>query len=157
MRLSRLLIATVLVWFAGILPASLQVQAADSRILKVLPHYLDAQGRHTLSPSLYERDAYQALLRKNPSKISGLRFDIHWRADRKASTPATLRMELRTSKHQGTDVIVLETPLPAKRSRGWTPLTLDSDAYRAAGDIQAWHATIREGDKVLAESSSFLW
>ena len=37
--------------------------ARPGKISKVLPHWLDLQGRHTLSPSLLERDAYQAKLR----------------------------------------------------------------------------------------------
>src|SRR5437762_14075294 len=47
------------------------------KILKVLPHYLDHKGRHTVSPSLYERDAYHAWLRKNLDARSSLRFDVH--------------------------------------------------------------------------------
>ena len=46
----------------------------------MLPHYLDKEGRHTLSPSLYERDAYQAILRQNPEKRGGMRFDVQWKA-----------------------------------------------------------------------------
>ena len=50
--------------------------ADGARVVKVLPHFLDLQGRHTLSPSLFERDAYQALLRKNPGQRSAVRFDV---------------------------------------------------------------------------------
>lgn len=151
-------------WFASLLSltlfaglGALPATAADSRILKVLPHFLDAQGRQALSPSLYERDAYQALLRKHPEQVSTLRFDIHWKAVRHAGGHPVLRLEVRTSKHQGTDVIVLEQPLPAKSSGGWTPLTLDRAVYRDAGNIQAWRATLRDGETQLAESKSFLW
>src|SRR6266567_3807500 len=63
---------------------ALGTEAASGRIIKVLPHLLDRGGRHTLSPSLYERDAYQAFLRKNPGQCSGLRFDIQWKANRVA-------------------------------------------------------------------------
>ena len=52
--------------------------SAASRISKVLPHLLDKQGLHTLSPSLLERDAYQAQLRSNPDQCSGIRFDVKW-------------------------------------------------------------------------------
>lgn len=137
--------------------APLRLAAAESRIVKVLPHFLDQQGRHALSPSLYERDAYQAQLRKHPEQISALRFDIHWRAARTAGSHPVLRLELRTATHQGKDVLVLEAPLPSKGSRGWTPLNLDANAYRDAGEIQAWRATLQDGGKVLAESKSFLW
>ena len=39
---------------------------AEAKISKVLPHWLDKKGRHTLSPSLFERDAYQAQLPRQP-------------------------------------------------------------------------------------------
>ena len=68
-------------------------EAATGRIIKVLPHLLDRDGRHTLSPSLYERDAYQAFLRKNPEQCSGLRFDVHWKAKRVAGTRLLLRVD----------------------------------------------------------------
>lgn len=155
MRLSRL--RSLLVLLSALSVASVPLAAAESKILKVLPHLLDLQGRHALSPSLYERDAYQAVLRKHPDRISALRFDIHWKAARTSGGHPVLRMELRTSKHQGNDVVILESPLPDRGNRGWTPLTLDGPAYRDAGEIQAWRATIRNGDQVLAESKSFLW
>ncbi len=50
--LSALLLATA--WSAT---------AAPAKVIKVLPHFLDQKGRHALSPSLYDRDAYQAHLR----------------------------------------------------------------------------------------------
>ena len=131
--------------------------AADNQILKVLPQFLDSKGRHALSPSLFERDAYQAELRKHPDRISALQFNIHWKSARTHGSQPVLRLEVRTSLHQGPDVLVLESPLPAKRNRGWTLLTLDAAAYRNAGDIQAWRATVSEGNRVLAESKSFLW
>ena len=31
--------------------------AGSGKLLKVLPHFLDREGRHALSPSLFERDA----------------------------------------------------------------------------------------------------
>ncbi|PYI85852.1 MAG: hypothetical protein DME26_10040, partial [Verrucomicrobia bacterium] len=62
------------------------------KILKVLPRYLDHKGRHTVSPSLYERDAYQAWLRKNPDARSGLRFDVQWKA--RGLKEVKLRVEL---------------------------------------------------------------
>ena len=80
-RSAAVLIACLL----GLLAVS--ATAAEGRIVKVLPHYLDAKGRHTLAPSLYERDAYQAHLRKNPDLCKALRFDIHWK------TPSDVRKQ----------------------------------------------------------------
>ena len=59
----------------GALPAG----AAIGKVNKVLPHFLDLDGRHSRSPSLFDRDAYQAKLRQQPELCSGVRFDIHWR------------------------------------------------------------------------------
>src|SRR5687768_7947766 len=70
----------------------------DARISKVLPHFLDRDGKHTLWPSLYERDAYQAHLRKTPEERSGLRLDILWKAKKVSSAKLVLRAELRGLK-----------------------------------------------------------
>ena len=59
---------------------TLPAVAATGRVIKVLPHFLDLKGRHSLSPSLYDRDAYQAQLRQHPEQRSALRFDVHWKA-----------------------------------------------------------------------------
>ena len=59
-----LLWLTLVCWFAAVLTAG----ASTGRVFKVLPHFLDTNGVHTLSPSLYERDAYQAHLRQHPEK-----------------------------------------------------------------------------------------
>jgi len=92
--------------------------AASGRITKVLPHLLDPQGRHTLSPSLYERDAYQAFLRANPDRCSGLRFNVQWKTREIAVSGLKLRIELRGSKEART--IVLEQPVKRRhRSSAW--------------------------------------
>ncbi len=64
--------------FVVLAASALLAHAASGKVLKVLPHFLDLQGRHALSPSLFERDAYQAHLRKNPAEVSALRFDVEW-------------------------------------------------------------------------------
>src|SRR5437868_15260401 len=67
--------------------------SASGKVMKVLPHFLDLEGRNALNPSLYERDAYQAQLRRNPKERSGLRFDIQWKS--REVTPLKLRVEMR--------------------------------------------------------------
>jgi hypothetical protein len=42
--------------------------AKPAKIVKVLPHYVDLEGRIALAPSLFERDAYQAVLRLNRTR-----------------------------------------------------------------------------------------
>lgn len=133
-------------------------QAAEARILKVLPHLLDEQGRHALAPSLYERDAYQAVLRKNPDKVSGLRFDINWRAPSSIKGPLTLRLELRTANRPESPNVVLETSVkPGILGRKWNALSLTADQYREYGTVLAWRATVLDGGRELATKTSFLW
>jgi len=130
--------------------------AASARIVKVLPHLLDLKGRHSLSPSLYERDAYQAFLRGNPDKCSALRFDVKWKAQFVASTALKLRIEIRGSKEA--KPFVVEQPIePKPWYNRWTYLNLDGESYKKAGEIIAWRATLWDGDKLLTEQKSFLW
>lgn len=136
-------------------PAAL---AADGKILKVLPHLLDQEGRHSLSPSLFERDAYQAELRRHPAKISGLRYDIQWKAHVTDTSRLKMRIQLRTASRPLTEPLVLEVPVKAGFfHRGWAKLTLDGKTYKEAGEVQAWRATLLDGDTEIGESKSFLW
>lgn len=133
--------------------------AATGKVVKVLPHFLDLKGRHTLSPSLYDRDAYQAELRQHPEKRSGIRFDVQWRA-RSASKGETaiLRVELRGSaKGDLPTQTTLETPVAITGTGHWAKLTLAGDAYREFGEITAWRATLWAGEEMLSEQKSFLW
>jgi len=130
--------------------------AAEGKVVKVLPHLLDKAGRHSLSPSLFERDAYQAELRKHPERVGGIRYDIHWKVRGATTTKLRLRLQFRTSERAGFAPIVLETPVSAK-SGGWTGLSLDAETYRKAGNVQAWRATLLDGDTEIAEQRSFLW
>ena len=130
-------------------------EAASGKIIKVLPHLLDRDGRHSLSPSLYERDAYQAFLRKHPDLCSGLRFDVQWKAKRAAGAPLLLRLEIRGKEARP---VVLEQTARRDRSyRRWNSLRVDGVSYRKLGEVLAWRATLWEGDRLLAEQKSFLW
>src|SRR5438552_7883076 len=141
MRNWRSLLLFVL--FTSALPGA---QAAAARIKKGLPHYLDKQGRHTLAPSLYERDAYQAHLRQNPRERSALRFDVNWRAAKANNSNLQLRLELRGSKGNLVKPFLLETPVKAPTFFSkWSALTLKGEAYENLGDIIAWHATLWDG------------
>ena len=143
--------------FLGLWFASFEVAtAATGKIIKVLPHYLDKEGRHSLSPSLYDRDAYQAHLRKTPSERSGLRFDVQWRSP--DAGQLKLRVEVRGGKGKELTERVLETT--ARHVGGfskWTTLTLAGEDYKKFGELAAWRATLWDGDKLLSEQKSFLW
>lgn len=134
------------------------IQAANVRIIKVLPHYLDLDGREALSPSLYERDAYQALLRKNPDLRSALRFDIQWKAGGIKVSHLNLRLELRTSKNALVRPLILEQPVKKRRwFSSWSSLLLSGPEFKDLGNILAWRATLWDGEKMIAEKKSFLW
>ena len=127
--------------------------ARPGKISKVLPHWLDLQGRHTLSPSLLERDAYQAKLRADRTLCSGIRFDIKW--TKNTSDTVKLQLELRVTGE--TKPIVRELAVKPSRRGGWDAVTLDDDAFRAIGKIIAWRVLLLNGNTELAERRSFLW
>jgi hypothetical protein len=133
--------------------------AATGRVMKVLPHFLDLEGKHTLSPSLYDRDAYQALLRDHPLKRGGIRFDIHWLTRGEAEDWLKIRVELR-GVASGTNLkqMALEASVkPAGWFGHWTSLPLQGEAYKNFGEITAWRVTLWEKDQLLSEQKSFLW
>lgn len=143
------------------LGATLSVSAATGRVVKVLPHYLDLKGRHALSPSLYDRDAYQAQLRRHPEQRSGLRFDVLWRGRAAGATELKLRAELRgTAKGNLPSQTALETEVKIGKSGAttrWASLTLAGDDYKKFGEVSAWRVTLWNGDQLVAEQKSFLW
>ena len=132
--------------------------ATTGRVIKVLPHFLDLKGRHALSPSLYDRDAYQAQLRQHPDQRSGIRFDVLWKA--KASQEATLklRVELRgIAQGNLPRQKTLETEGKPGWLGRWTSLTIGGDDYKNFGEVTAWRTTLWDGDQLLGEQKSFLW
>jgi hypothetical protein len=135
---------------------SCSVEAASAKIKKVLSFYLDREGRQSLSPSLYERDAYQAELRRKPHERSGLRFDVQWNAN--TTAPLTLRVEARGANGTQNTRIVLERDV---RKTGlfsrWTQLKMTGDEYRNFGDLVAWRVTLWQGSVLVSEQKSFLW
>ncbi len=133
--------------------------AATGRVIKVLPHFLDQQGRAALSPSLYDRDAYQVALRDHPEKRSGIRFDMQWKTKGPAWSDLKLRVELRgIAQGNLPKQMILEREVDATGlfSR-WTSMTLTGEEYKTLGEVTAWRVTLWEGDEQLGEQKSFLW
>jgi hypothetical protein len=153
------------------LALALPCGAATGRVIKVLPFYLDLQGRHTRSPSLFERDVYQAYLLQNPEKRSGMMYDVHWKTKGPTAAPLRLQVELRGIAEGNLPTqAVLEQAVPSggqKRSARllrlaglsphWTGLILSGQKYKQIGAVTAWRATLWEGDRLLGEQRSFLW
>jgi hypothetical protein len=154
MRRSRIVIL-----LSAVLAMAVSASAATTgRVSKVLPHFLDLKGRHALSPSLYDRDAYQAQLRQHPEQRSGIRFDVLWKA--KATNGATLklRVEMRgTPQGNLPRQKILETEVKPRRLGHWTSLRFDGDDYKNFGEVTAWRVTLWDGDQLAGEQKSFLW
>lgn len=152
----RQLLMTLLL--LGSLCAAGATDAISGHIVKVLPLFLDLQGHDTISPSLFDRDAYQAQLRQYPAQRSGIRFDVLWNASNTTDTKLKLRVELRGIGEHG---LPRETTLEQKVKPGifrrWTSITLGGDEYKNFGEVVAWRATLWADDKMLGEQKSFLW
>ncbi len=133
------------------------VEAAEARIIKVLPQFLDKKGMHTVAPSLFERDAYQMLLRDTPGLRSGLRFSVQHSSPGK-NQPLKLRLELRSVEGQKLVNTTKETTVTKPGFfRTWSTVEITGKEYSAFGELTAWRATLWKGDKQVAEQKSFLW
>jgi hypothetical protein len=135
-------------------------RAGTGRVIKVLPQFVDLKGRTSLSPSLYERDAYQVVLRDNPEKRSGVRFFVQWKTKGPVWQPLSLRIELRgVAQGNSPKQLVLEEPLENSASplAHWVSASLEGWAYKEFGSVTAWRVTLWEGKDLLSEQKSFLW
>ena len=135
---------------------ALPTRAATAKVVKVLPHFVDQQGRIALNPSLYERDAYQLHLRTHPEERSGLRFDVQWRS--RDASRLRMRIEVRGNRgRDGTTAVVEEEVKYHGLFTAWSHVSLTGDAYKKFGELSAWRATLWDGDQMIAEQKSFLW
>ena len=133
-------------------------EAATGRVVKVLPLFLDLKGHDAKSPSLFDRDAYQAWLRQHTNEISAIRFDVLWKASNLKGAKLKLRAELRgVGEHGLPRQTVLETEVTPGYFRSWTSLKLEDDDLRNFGSLVAWRVTLWNGDQQLGEQKSFLW
>jgi hypothetical protein len=129
--------------------------AQAGKIIKVLPHFLDLKGRASISPSLFDRDAYQAELRASTTNRSGLRFDVQWKA---SYYPAlVLRIEAKGAHGREPKLITLDQPVKHGNFSQWTSVRLTGEAYTNFGELISWRALLVNGTNVVAEQKSFLW
>src|SRR5271170_3267231 len=89
----RWLLTTLLL--LGSLARANATDAMTGHIVKVLPLFLNLKGQDAISPSLYDRDAYQVYLRAHTNEVSAIRFDVLWSTSKTGTTNLTLRLELR--------------------------------------------------------------
>ncbi len=152
MRRFHILICLLLLGSAPLLHAS------SAKVVKVLPQFLDKQGRVALAPSLYERDAYQAQLRTHPGEQSALRFCVQWKAHGVDWSKVKLRLEARGVF--GNTLVLKTFEVPVKKTgwfTTWSELKMSGEEFEKFGKLISWHATLWEGDKQIAEQKSFLW
>jgi hypothetical protein len=138
------------------------VHATDSgpggKVVKVLPLWLDQQGRTATSPSLFDRDAYQFFLLNHTNDISAVRYDVLWSAAKNKADKLTVRVELRGVGEAGAPRLKnLEAEVTPGRFRQWTSLTLGGVDFKQFGAVVAWRATLWNGSELLGEQKSFLW
>ena len=139
-------------------PAAAAAAGAQAKIIKVLPQFLDAQGRHALAPSLYERDAYQFYLRKRPGLRLGLRLAVQWKAHGVDWKKTVLRAELRGATDNNLHTITLEQPVKKCGWFGrWSEFTIEGQRYQTFGQLIAWRVTLLEAGRQIAQQQSFLW
>lgn len=144
--------------FATLFLAGPRANAAEARIRKVLPHLMDEKGRISIKPGLFDRDGYQQTLRQSPQRVSGIRFDVQWKAPREKRDDLVIRIELRTAKGEPGTITTIQAPTRDNhRIGGWSSVLLKSEDYSKTGEILAWRAVLMDGDRELAEQKSFLW
>ncbi len=132
---------------------------ATGRIIKVLPQFLDLKGRNSGTPSLYERDVYQAHLLRATNECSGMRFNVQWKAKGKATAPFKIQVELRgVARGDFPKQLVLEkTVQPGRWFSHWAKFDLVGEQYKDFGKVTAWRVTLWEDKRLLGEQKSFLW
>jgi hypothetical protein len=148
----------ILMLTLGLCVTARAADAATGRVVKVLPFLVDRQGRIALSPSLFDRDAYQAQLRLHTNEVSAVRYDVLWSAKNAGDAKLTVRVELRgVDTNNLPKFETLETAVTPGFFHHWTALTLPGDEYKKFGGITAWRATLWDGDRLLDGEKSFLW
>jgi hypothetical protein len=143
---------------AGLAFAARAADEASGQVFKVLPFFLDLDGHIAKSPSLFDRDAYQAELREKPKLVSGIRYDVLWSAKNADNARLKVRVELRGLDASNLPKLkTLEADVKAGYFRRWTELPLTGEEFKQFGAVTAWRATLWDGDRQLAEHKSFLW
>lgn len=132
--------------------------AVEGYIVKMLPLLLDKNGHDAVSPSLFDRDAYQVYLREHTNQISAVRYDVLWRVKHPVPAKYKLRLELRGPVVNGRPTQkVLEMEIKPAFFRHWDSLKMAGDEYNNFGQAVAWRVTLWADDRQLAEQRSFLW
>lgn len=142
----------------GSLSVASAADAVSGAVFKVLPLLLDLKGHAATSPSLFDRDAYQAYLRQHTNEISAIRFDVLWSVSHADNAGLKVRLELRgTGPDSLPRAITLEEKVTPHFFRHWTSVTLADADLKNFGSVTAWRATLWADDQMIGEQKSFLW
>ena len=148
----------ILLSLLGVVTAAQAADPATGRILKVLPFLLDQQGRNAKSPSLYDRDAYQAWLNQHTNEVSAMRYDIWWKATPAPDEKIKISLELRgIGTNSLPKLTTLETNVVPGKYRQWTSIPLAGVDYTNIGAVVAWRVRLYNDAQLLGEQKSFLW
>jgi hypothetical protein len=148
----------MMLFLVGSLSAAAAADVPTGYIVKMLPLLLNKKGHDALSPSLYDRDAYQVYLRGHTNDVSAIRFDVLWRAVNVGDAKLKLRLELRGI---GPDNLPRQTTLEQSVEphffRHWTSIPMAGGDYKKFGNVVAWRVTLWADDRMIGEQKSFLW
>ena len=130
----------------------------EASVIKVLPHLLDLKGRASLAPGLFQRDAYQGQLRKDPKLVSGMRFNVQWKAKGIPADELVIKVSLKTSGRSPNDPLEFTAPVRGNRKWGrWSSIAYDGQLFKDNGQVLAWKVELRRGETSVATQTSFLW
>lgn len=149
---------SLIVWSLLFLSSITLLGAEQASIVKVLPHLLDQKGRASLAPGLFQRDAYQGRLRKDPSLVSGVRFNVQWKAKGIPADELVIKVWLKTSGRSPNNPLELSAPIRGNRRWGrWSTVRYDGKLFADNGQVMAWKVELRRGETPVATQTSFLW
>ncbi|HEV2696284.1 MAG TPA: hypothetical protein VG347_25590 [Verrucomicrobiae bacterium] len=132
--------------------------ADPGKVVKVLPFFVDKDGNIAKSPSLFDRDAYQAYLHVHTNEVNGIRYDVLWKTSKVEGEKVAVRMELRGALDGNLPKTkTLETEAAPGKTGDWTEVKFVGDEYKSFGPIVAWRATLWSGTNQVGEQKSFLW
>jgi len=141
--------------FIAFFALAVAAHGESAKVLKVLPQFLDKEGRASKTPSLFDRDAYQVQLRDSATKRSGIRFVVNWKA--RGYDELKLRIEAKGGSPREPKLIVLEEPVRPGFFSGWSKMKITGDRFQTFGELISWRATLWNGTNQVAEQKSFLW
>lgn len=138
-----------------VLAIAVSASAESAKVIKVLPQFLDLKGRSSISPSLYDRDAYQEHLRIGHTNRTALQFNVQWKG--RGHDALILRVEAKGMNGKEPSSKILEQTVKPGVFSKWTAVTIAGTNYENFGELVSWRATLLDGTNVVAEQKSFLW